>query len=436
MIGLISAKKGPSGDRNCGFIRYFLAPRCLKCFKASLSMALCVLMVGCGEKSSVKQVQVPEGHESDMATSAPSMPKSVINGKFTPPDGKILMFIGQDSDTIADYVAQVPEDNIEGVTLYTQLKSSTPDETLLAVFEPADWDAGTVDFSATLSLAPNAALAIGLAMDQCDGSDHPNQVALGNYDASLKTMTDYLKSIAPRKVFLRIGYEFDGAWNCYKPETYKASYRYIVQALEAENVTNVATVWQSATWPDASIAGDHAHLYDHKAEGFLDSWYPGDDVVDWVGVSVFYRDLTQWSYAPPDTPARAQQALLNYARAHNKPVMISESAPQGYRIGGLTQSVIQENAPTKVSAEQIWGQWFQPYFDFIYENRDVIRSVAYINTHWEEQGMWKCAPGIPAGQPGCNGGNWGDTRVQANAFIKRKWLEQVNSEIWIQTSGY
>lgn len=361
----------------------------------------------------------------------------LIEGKFTPPNGEALLFIGQDSDTISDYVTAVPEDNIEGVTLYTQLKSATPEETLLAVFAPADWYAGTVDFGATLAESPNAALAIGLAFDQCDGSTHATNIASGNYDKSLARLTEYFKSIAPRKVFLRIGYEFDGAWNCYKPAAYKAAYRYIANNITAAGVTNVATVWQSATWPDATIAGDNASLYDHLAPGFLDSWYPGDDVVDWVGVSVFYRDLSQWSYTPPDTPARAQEALLDFARTHNKPVMIAESAPQGYRIGALTHSVIQRNEQTSMTAQAIWDAWYAPFFDFIYDNSDVIRAVAYINTYWETQGMWACEPGVPAGQNGCNGGNWGDSRVQANALIKQRWLQEVNNSAhWVQRSDY
>ncbi|MBU2987676.1 hypothetical protein KO528_20085 [Saccharophagus degradans] len=360
-----------------------------------------------------------------------------IEGKFTPPDGKALLFMGQDSDTLSDYVEAVPEDNIEAVTLYTQLKHANPDKTLYGVYAPADWHAGTVDFGATLAESPKAALAIGLAFDQCDGGVHAENIAQGVYDSSLTKLTDYFKSIAPRKVFLRIGYEFDGAWNCYKPESYKAAYRYIAQNISAAGVTNVATVWQSATWPDATVAGDNASLYDHTMPGFLDSWYPGDDVVDWVGVSVFYRDLSQWNYTPPDTPARAQETLLTFARNHTKPVMIAEAAPQGYRVGALTHSVIQQNAQTPVTAERIWRDWYAPFFEFIYSNSDVIRAVAYINAHWETQGMWECNPGVAAGQEGCNSGNWGDSRVQANPLIKQRWLEQVNNNAhWVQHSDY
>ena len=405
--------------------------------KLSLLAAAGVLLAACEkpaeEPPAAEVAEVAPVLEAPVAEETPEG----ITGKFVPPDNKILMFIGQDSDMITEYVQTVSEDNMEGVTLYTQLKSADPKETLLGVFSVANWNSGDVDYGLTLNESPGAALAIGMAFDKCGAPAHGANIANGEYDDAIVIMNDYFKSIAPRKVFLRFGYEFDGPWNCYDPETYKAAFRYVAEAIDAAGVENVTMVWQSAAWPDASVAGDRAHLYDHTKEGFLDMWYPGDDVVDWVSMSIFYRDLSQWNYTPPDTPARSQDAILDFARARGKPVMVAESAPQGYRLNVLTHSPIQENKQTPMTAEQIWDAWFVPYFDYIYANKDVIRSVAYINAAWETQGMWVCEPGIPAGQPGCNSGNWGDTRVQANDYIKAQWLKHVNNEEhWIQTSDY
>ncbi|WP_093328253.1 glycoside hydrolase family 26 protein [Thalassotalea agarivorans] len=371
---------------------------------------------------------------SDEATLVGEDSTSFISTRFVPPQNKQLLFIGQDSDTIRDYIAAVPEDNIEAVTLYSQLKHSDPNQTLKGIHESASWNSGEVSFPKTLAASPQAAIAIGLALDTCNGqANHTENVAQGNYDASLAQLVTTLKSWAPRKVFLRIGYEFDGPWNCYQPDSYKAAFRHIKQAIDNNGATNIATVWQSATWPDGYGNKD----YDVREKDHFEKWYPGDDVVDWVSMSVFYRDLSNWNYVPPSTPDFGQQKMLAFARAHNKPLMISEAAPQGYRTEALTQSVIQENKPSPVSAEQIWLQWYQPFFDFIEQNKDVIRAVAYINTQWEAQGMWICEPNIAAGQQGCNNGNWGDSRVQANEYIKSKWLEQINDEsTWIQTSQY
>lgn len=350
-----------------------------------------------------------------------------------PPDNKLLLLIGQDSDTISNYLSQVQEDNVEGVTLYTQLKSPVPDDTLHGIRQASSWDAGTTDFDRTLSEVPHAALAIGLALDTCNQVNHPARLANGDYDDSLATLIDYLVSLAPRKVFLRIGYEFDGPWNCYEPEAYKAAFRYIARALDNADTAHVATVWQSAVWPD----GYDQTKYDVAAPNHFSSWYPGDDVVDFVGISVFYRDLSLWNYQPPSNPAEGQEAALSFARTHQKPIMIAESAPQGYRTGALTKSPIHQNKPQPLSAMEIWHNWYAPYFEFIRRNRDIIKVVAYINTHWDAQGMWQCNENAAAGRDGCPQGNWGDSRVQANPYIKAKWLEQVNdTSLWIQTSEY
>lgn len=352
---------------------------------------------------------------------------------FVPEQGKALLFIGQDSDTIGDYVEAMPEDSIEGVTLYTQIKHKDPSQTFSAVEQSDNWQSGEVNFVKTLSQVGNASLAVGLAFDRCNQPNHEKNIAQGEYDKTIDYMIDHFKGYAPRKVFLRIGYEYDGPWNCYTPTDYKLAFRKIAKRIEEKQANNITTVWQSATWPDSY--GNP--IYDFTNPSHLDDWYPGDDVVDWVSLSVFYRDLSQWNYLPPVKPQDAQQQVLEFARAHNKPVMISEAAPQGYRTGALTHSYIQINQQTPVSAEHIWQNWYQPFFDFIYQNNDVIKAVAYINTHWETQGMWECVPGVSAGQEGCSGGNWGDSRVQANAYIKEQWLNQVNdSARWVQTSEF
>jgi hypothetical protein len=363
--------------------------------------------------------------------------RPAVAGRFVPPDGKLLLFVGQDTETLDAYADSVPEDEVEGVTLYTTLKSGDASKALPAMFARANWNAGDVDFAHTLARFPNAALSIGLAFDACKQPDHPGRIASGSYDASVGRLVEYLGSLAPRKVFLRIGYEFDGPWNCYTPNSYKAAFRRIAERIAAAGIGNVATVWQSAAWPDPSIAGPDLGRYDMRRPGNLARWYPGDDVVDWVGVSVFYRDLSQWNQVPPDRPEHAQSRVLDFSRARGKPVMIAEAAPQAYRIGSLTRSYIHRNLQTPISAEELWQAWFAPFFAFIAENRDVIRAVAYINTNWDTQGMWHCDPVVPAGQPGCANGNWGDSRVQANPLIRQRWLREVTDpSTWIQRSDY
>lgn len=388
----------------------------------------CILILSC-------LMLVSGGCSGEPASATSDPAKPIITGKFTPPEGKTLMIIGQDSETIADYQRAVPQDNLEGVTLYTMLKSPDPKQTLHGVFSTGNWNSGDVNFGDTLQAAPDAVLAIGLAFDDCNDEDHSANIAAGHYDKSLQTLVDYLQSIAPRKVLLRAGYEFDGMWNCYEPATYKAAFRHIAQAMKAAD--NVAMVWQSAAWPAPQFAGDRTHLYDHNDPQHIAKWYPGDDVVDWISISSFYRDDSRFNFELTIHPVEAQQLYVDFARAKQIPLMISEAAPQSYRTEKQTQSFIALNTQTPLPAEQIWQDWYQRFFDFIYDNRDVIRAVAYINTHWESQSRWYCAPDTSPPDPQCPEGNWGDSRVQGHPFIKAQWLEQVNNDaLWIQSGAY
>lgn len=363
----------------------------------------------------------------------PAQDTPSLTAPFVPSGNKILLFIGQDSDTIAEYQKAIPEDTLEGVTLYTSIKHEDPNHTLPAMHSVANWQSGNMDFTKTLANSPSAALAIGLAFDNCNSQRHEEMIANGQYDKSIEQLAEYLKTLAPRPIFLRIGYEFDGPWNCYTPHFYKQAFRHIMNIIKQHKAHNVVSDWQSATWPDASIAGENTQLYDHGRSEHLSTWYPGSDVVDWIGLSVFYRDLSQWNYKPEITPHFAQQKLLNFARQHHKPVMIAEAAPQGYDNTNLTQSPIQTNNKRATTAKAIWQNWYQPFFDFVYANSDVIRAVAYINTHWASQPMWLCEPNAKAGQKQCPNGYWGDTRVQANSHIKQRWLNEIsNSDIWVQ----
>lgn len=358
---------------------------------------------------------------------------AIQTAPHVPPASQLLLFVGQDSDTLSDYQQAVPEHQITGITLYTNLKAGDPQQTFTGIHRAADWQSGTVDFSASLQAFPDAALAIGLAFDQCGSEPHSSRIANGDYDRSIAWLGDYLRALAPRAIFLRIGYEFDGPWNCYHPDTYKPAFRRIVEGIRARGANNVAMIWQSAVWPDPVIAGEQQALYDHRQDQHLLRWYPGDDVVDWTAMSVFYRDLSQWQHTPVDTPQQAQQQFLAFSRRQVKPLMIAEAAPQGFRVGKLSQSPIHSNQPVPVSAEYIWQAWYQPFFDFIYANRDTIRAVAYINAHWESQGMWQCAPGSAPPAQDCRNGNWGDSRVQANPLILSRWLNEVtNPALWVQ----
>jgi hypothetical protein len=320
-------------------------------------------------------------------------PARLIEARGTPKQGRVLFFVGQDGQAIDDYAKAVwPSPG--GVTSYTNLSEGPSAVILEGLAEPANHGAGVNHAAPLLEQFPRSAWALGLYLVDHTGTNLEH-IRAGVHDAHIERLGRFLVR-SRRPVFLRIGYEFDGVWNEYLPDEYRAAFRHIVERLRALGVTNFVSVWQSATYAGGT--------YKQRS---IDSWYPGDDVVDWVGSSYF-------KFAP-----EAHDALLAFARDHRKPVFIAESAPQGYDLEASTFSD-DGQAFESVSAERIWGRWYAPFFAFVRANADVIRAVAYINTAWKNQPMWSSG----------EHGYWGDSRVQASPLILDRFKHELSSPMW------
>ena len=237
-----------------------------------------------------------------------------------------------------------------------------------------------------------------------------------------------MSSLGNKPVYLRIGYEFDGTWNTGygNAGTYVTAYRRVVDVLNQQGVDNVAYVWQSSSSP-----------IDDILEGYFENindWYPGDAYVDWVGLSWFLLpDETPTAGGNPATQSQLAEDVLSFARSRGKPVMIAESTPQGYDLQALTNANISPvwdgTAGANIrslTAQQLWNEWFVPFFDFIHDNSDVIKAVSYINADWDAQGSW--GPPYPEGY-------WGDTRVEVNATIRGNWQSEIGSPFWLHGSA-
>ena len=372
-----------------------------------------------------------------------------------PADGKVLFVMGQDTETLSAFRKEVlmrdPTFPVPGgVTLYTNISHNYKFGSLPSLTADVDWGAGNNNFLRTLKEFPGAALVVGLDITGGNGecksittnaiagivADGVSQDLIKHYRVEVDKLIQFLKD-TNRPVFLRIGYEFDGPWNCYDASSYKKAYRYIKQRSVEMNAGKIATVWQSATW-----LRDKAP-YIVTDENHLEKFYPGDDVVDWVGFSKFYNlhykehqwvcdELIPGELAPHVSPNSQHDRVLNFARAHKKPVMIAEAAPTAYSNSELTSSCISTNRPTPISAEAIWKSWYQEWFDHIEANKDIIRAVAYINADWHSQSMWHCEPKALVGSANCKQGYWGDSRIQANPIILEKFKQQLLKNTFVK----
>jgi hypothetical protein len=158
-------------------------------------------------------------------------------------------------------------------------------------------------------------------------------------------------------------------------------------------------------------------------------WYPGDDYVDWMGISWFMNpdetiQVESPPYRPP-TPLELANEILDFARERDKPVMIAEASPQAM---DLNERFMADHAPIwdgppagnriVMSDEEIWNHWFAPLFRLMNDNDDVIHALAYINADWDSQGMWG---------PPYESGFWGDTRLEVNEALSERFSQAIDA---------
>ena len=347
------------------------------------------------------------------------------------PQHQKLLIIGQDLEAIRGYMRSGCCPRPDGVTAYVDFYDILKEGDFGGLGIDAngedagfefEWGAGPVSAYRTATEFGVDSLAIGLSITE---NEHPGglqQLIDGKYDDQIRQLAHFL-SLVKGPVYLRIGYEFDGAWNegYENPEKYKAAFIRIVDVLREEQADNFVTVWQAgAAVVDEVIDGRHEDIT---------LWYPGDDYVDWIGFSWFmnpHETIQVSSTYDPGTPLELTEELLAVARARNKPVMIAEASPQAMDLNEnfmANHTGIWDGEPAtghvRMTDDEIWNHWFEPLFDLLEQNRDVIHALAYINADWDSQEMWG---------PPYTSGFWGDTRLEVNDVLAAKFSAAV--EVW------
>jgi|GEM_PF-569384 len=325
-----------------------------------------------------------------------------VSGPFLPPSGQKVLIVGQDINSLQNYVSSVGI-TPGGVANYINISD------LSGFTTNVDNGGGLNNVGTLYQTYPNSVLQIGVYLVGSLGN-----IASGALDNNINTLISTLKSWN-RPIFLRWGYEFDGPWNSYDPTQFKAAWIYMHNKIQAAGANNIAMVWHSSSY---CPQGQNQSTYNNQP---ISAWWPGSSYVDWVGISYFRPDDCA------NQTNTAVNSVVSYARSMNKPVLISESTPQRYDLTALTYSnnpTANDKLPTTAAA--IWSNWFAPYFTFISNNSDVIKAVSYINADWDAQSMWA---------PPYSQGYWGDTRVQANSTILANWRSQITNGSWLNSSS-
>ncbi len=138
-------------------------------------------------------------------------------------------------------------------------------------------------------------------------------------------LEDFTKAIGGlrRPVFIRFGHEMNGdwypwGWGHVTPGVYIAGFRQVVDAFR-RNAPQAAMVWA----PSQNWGGDTDLLYS--------DWYPGDDYVDWVGLTSYQWPTSgvgehQFDFSISNGEGPEGDFYTTFAVGHDKPMMIAETA--------------------------------------------------------------------------------------------------------------
>lgn len=110
-------------------------------------------------------------------------------------------------------------------------------------------------------------------------TDYLKQIPTGMHDTYLRSFASSIKAYNG-PVLLRFGHEMNGDWYPWgkRPTEYKVAYRYIHDFFIKEGVTNVKWTWV-------------VNITENPSE--LPAYYPGDDVVDLIGIDGFNFGTSQ-----------------------------------------------------------------------------------------------------------------------------------------------
>ena len=297
--------------------------------------------------------------------------------KFAPSSDKTLLIMGQTVESINEYRDSFPNvKNPAGWSAYWAITEFTG-----VTEEHTNITASSQNHQMLVDDFPNSVLHS--AMWMVGKWSVAKNTSDGIYDAVIQKYCDWAKTV-DRPIYLRLGYEFDGPHNQLEPGEYVKAYKYIVDFMRSEGIDNVAYVWHSyASTPFKNYA--------------LSDWYPGDDYVDWVGISIFAH-----SYSKTGLSDEAN-AVLDFAKQHKKPVTIAEANP----IFGI------DGDNTKV-----WDDWFVNFFSLVYDKN--IKAICFINEDWTRVNI----EGLS---------EWKDARLYNNEQISKAWFKETGKDRYLKT---
>jgi hypothetical protein len=209
-------------------------------------------------------------------------------------------------------------------------------------------------------------LALGVPLVVTGGT--LSSAAAGAYDAQFRQLGATIVANGQANAFLRLGWEFNGNWYPWgangDPASFKAAFSHVAGVLRSVPGSHFSIVWNPSMATGTVPA---------------DTLWPGDDVVDFVGLDVYNQS---WRPQDVDPVVRWQGHLTDnyglnwlatFAAAHQKRIIIPEWAtgtrPDGHGWGD--DPLFIHNMAAWMRANNVL---YQAYWDFTASDFDGTMS--------------------------------------------------------------
>jgi hypothetical protein len=139
-----------------------------------------------------------------------------------------------------------------------------------------------------------------------------SSIANGAEDARIRARADALKAFGHKVLFIFHHEPEDEGSTHGSGAEYKAAYRRVVSIFRQRGATNVVFVWNMMSWtfnPNGPAP---------------ETWYPGDDVVDWVAADGYNWFGNDFNPGPWREFSDIFYYFRGWAKAKGKPAMIAE----------------------------------------------------------------------------------------------------------------
>lgn len=137
------------------------------------------------------------------------------------------------------------------------------------------------------------------------------------------------------------------------PERYKAAYRHIIDLFREEGVNNITWVYHPNALSDPQ-----------KSWNTLKSYYPGDDYIDWIGVSIYGSQKPGWEWT---------QFTDIFDGVYKELCEVSDTKPLTIVEFGVVEDAERGNK----------ANWLKAAFDsFVSGRYPRIQAISYWHSRW------------------------------------------------------